>query len=156
MPRCEVCFPLEDAIKLYDGGKSYSRGKVDYAVRIPAPYPMTDAQRAILVPPELLAEPKKKAKRQPVSVAPGIEVPLDMVVKRTKTGAINTQSTLGKVVALALDAGCELKAGRSEAVAWIQGAHHGLRFSVCGTTVVVNGRVVPKEELFVRLEELAN
>jgi len=96
---------------------------------------------------------KESATKKP-RVAPGIEVPLDMVVKRTKTGAINTQSTLGKVVALALDAGCEVKAGRSEAVAWIQGAHHGLRFSVCGTTVVVNGRSVPKEELFVRLEEI--
>jgi len=101
------------------------------------------------------AAAKESSKTPKSAVAPGIEVPLESVLKYTKSGAINTQSTLGKVADLALSAGCEVKAGKSEALTWIQGAHHGLRFSVAGTTVVMNGRVVPKEELLIRLEEMA-
>lgn len=153
MTRCTKCFPLEDAVKLYSEGKSYPRGRVDYAVRTELEYPRTPEQLAIRVEPEPVEEkPKRQSKP---AVAPGVEVPLETVLKYTKSGAINTQSTLGKVADLALSAGCEVKAGRSEALTWIQGAHHGLRFSVAGTTVTMNGRVVPKEELLVRLEEMA-
>lgn len=150
---CEKCFPLEDAIKLYSEVKSYPRGTVDYAVRTEIEYPPTPEQLAIRVKPEPV---ETKPKRQPKSpVAPGVEVPLETVLKYTKGGTINTQSTLGKIADLALSAGCEVKAGKSEALTWIQGAHHGLHFSVAGTTVMMNGRVVPKEELLVRLEEIA-
>lgn len=140
-------------MKLYSEVKSYPRDPVDYAVRTEIDYPPTPEQLAIRLPRVEHVEKPKRAPKH--SVAPGVEVPLESVLKYTKSGFINTQSTMGKVADLALSAGCELKAGRSEAITWIQGAHHGLRFSVAGTTVVMNGRVVPKEELLIRLEELA-
>lgn len=152
---CEKCFPLSDAVKLYSGGKSYPSGAADMKVRTVLKYPQIPEQRAVASmarrePPEV------KPKRQPKPpVAPGVEVPLESVLKYTKAGNISTQSTMGKVVDLALSAGCEVKAGRSEAITWIQGAHHGLRFSVTGSTVTMNGRIVPKEELLIRLEEMA-
>jgi len=150
--RCEKCFPLEDAIKLYEEVKSYPRGEVDMKVRTELEYPRTPEQLAIRVEPEPV---EAKPKRQPKpTVAPGVEVPLETVLKYAKSGAINTQSTMGKVADLALSAGCEVKAGKSEALTWIQGAHHGLRFSVAGTTVVMNGRVVPVQTLLDRLKDL--
>lgn len=152
---CDKCFPLEDAVKLYSEGKSYPRGEVDYAVRTEIEYPQTPEQLA-LMRRSRPAPVEVKPKRQPKpAVASGVEVPLETVLKYTKGGTINTQSTMGKVADLALSAGCEVKAGKSEALTWIQGAHHGLRFSVAGTTVMMNGRVVPKEELLIRLEEIA-
>lgn len=152
---CTKCFPLEDSVKLYSEGKSYPRGEVNYAVRTTLEHPQTPEQRAAMSATRH-EQPEVKPKRQPKpAVAPGVEVPLESVLKYTKSGNINTQSTLGKVADLALSAGCEVKAGRSEALTWIQGAHHGLRFSVAGTTVMMNGRVVPKEELLIRLEEMA-
>jgi hypothetical protein len=151
---CDKCFPLEDAVKLYSEVKSYPRGESDYAVRTELDYPSTPEQLAIRLP--IAQNPEAKPKRQPKpAVAPGVEVPLESVLKYTKTGLINTQSTIGKVADLALSAGCEVKAGRSEAITWSQGAHHGLRFSFAGTSVIMNGRVVPKEELLIRLEEIA-
>lgn len=150
---CDKCWPLEDAIKFYSETKSYERGFVDFLERTKPPYPTTEEQAAIRVKSAPQEEKPKRALKP--TVAPGVEVPLSDVLKYTAKGAINTQSTVGKVAAMALDAGCELKAGKSEALTWIQGAHHGLRFSVAGTTVMMNGRVVPKEELLVRLEEMA-
>lgn len=95
----------------------------------------------------------KKAARQ-IEVSEGVEVDVEALIKRSKTGAINTQSTLGKVVKLALDAGCEVRAWRSDKVSGIVGAHHGLRFSVAGASVLMNNRQVRKEELLIRLEEM--
>ena len=151
--RCKKCFPLEDAIKLYEEVKSYPRGEVDMKQHTSLEYPSTPEQLAIRLPRN--REPEKPKRQPKPAVPPGVEVPLTEVLKYTKSGLINTQSTLGKVVDAALNAGCEVKAGKSEALTWIQGAHHGLRFSVAGSTVVMNGRVVPKEELLVRLGELA-
>lgn len=89
-----------------------------------------------------------------VEVIQGTEVDVETLIKRSKTGAINTQSTLGKVVKLALDAGCEIRAWKSEKASGIVGAHHGLRFSVAGASVLMNNRQVRKEELLIRLEEM--
>jgi hypothetical protein len=141
--RCEICWPLEDAIKAQEG-KSYQRGPVDFKERTKPPYPSTPEQLAIRVAPDNREEKPQKAVEP---VAPGVEVPVESLIKRTKKGAINTQSTLGKVVAAALDAGCELKAGRSERLEWVQGAHHGLRFTVTGATVVMNGHQLFKREI---------
>jgi hypothetical protein len=148
--RCEICWPLEDAIKAQEG-KSYPRDPVDYKERTKPPYPSTPEQLAIRVKPDA---PEEKPQKVVEPVAPGVEVPVESLVKRTKSGAINTQSTLGKVIAAALDAGCELKAGRSEKLEWVQGAHHGLRFTVTGATVVMNGRIVPVKELLIKLAEI--
>jgi hypothetical protein len=147
---CEKCWPLEDAIKA-QSPKSYERGPVNLREHTVPPYPMTDEQRAILMPPA--PEQPKEAKKQPVTYT-GHEVPVESLVKRTKTGAINTQSTLGKVVAAALDAGCEVRAWESEAANGIAGAHHGLRFTVVGANVMMNGRIVPKDELLERLNQI--
>lgn len=80
-------------------------------------------------------------------VEPGIEVPLYEVVKRTKTGQFNTQSTLGKVVALLDSLGYEIKAGRSSAMTWIQAAHHGKRVLAYAATICFNGEYIKFDEL---------
>jgi len=87
-----------------------------------------------------------KAEPAPV-VAKGREVPLDTVVKRTKTGQWNTQSTFGKVVALLDALGWELKAGQSETLTWLAAAHHGYRILVVGSRITLNGEVVTFDKL---------
>lgn len=134
----------------YYAPKSYNRGSVDWRERTKPPYPSTPEQLAIRLPP---VEPVEKVKA-PKPTHNGHEVDVETLVKRTKKGAINTQSTIGKVVSLATEKGCTVKAWRSEVADGIAGAHHGLRFSVVGATVEVNGRLVPAKDLLVRLEEL--
>lgn len=159
--RCDKCFPLADAVKLYGEVKGYNRGEVDWRERTVPPYPTTPEQRAIQVAP-------KHPELQPVEtgiefLGPAAEYPVEAIVKRNKNGKINTQSTVGKVVSLALTRGVEMKVGGIwlakgdepyERNLWLQGAHHGLRFSVTGTTVLMNGALVAKEELLRRLEEI--
>lgn len=158
---CDKCWPLADAIKFYSEAKSYDRGQVDFAARSVPEYPRTAAQIAAQLPP---AEPEPEKVAEIVEfLGPAAEYPLDTIIKRTKAGKINTQSTVGKVVSLATEKGCELKVGGIwsakgnepyERNLWLHGAHHGLRFSVTGATVILNGRIVPKEDLFIALELL--
>lgn len=160
--RCDTCFPLADAVKLYGEVKGYDRGDVDWRERTVPPYPRTSEQRAIQVAPE---QPELKPVETGVEfLAPAAEYPVEAIIKRNKNGKINTQSTVGKVVSVANEKGCELKVGGIwsargaeepyERNLWLQGAHHGLRFSVTGTTVIVNGSLVAKEELLRRLADI--
>lgn len=162
--RCEVCWPLKDAIKFYSETRSYDRGQVDWRERTVPPYPRTSEQLAIEVHREHEPEPERVVDVTEF-LGPASEYSLEVIVKRNKNGKINTQSTVGKVVDLALARGAELKVGGIwsakgnepyERNLWLQGAHHGLRFSVSGTTVIVNGALVPKEELLRRLEEIGS
>lgn len=146
--RCAKCFPLGDAIKLYSEAKSYDRAPVNYAVRTELEYPSAPEQLAIRLPPRV--QEVKVKKQTPVYV--GREVPVDSLIKRTKSGEINTQSTLGKTVALALEHGCEVRAWASEVANGIAGAHHGLRFTVVGASVMLNGKPAKKEELYMAIE----
>lgn len=93
-------------------------------------------------------------KAKVVEKVSGHEVPVESLVKRTKAGVISTQSTLGKVAALALDRGCELRGWASSKASGVVGAHHGLRFSVTGSTVIMNGKPVKKERLLERIERI--
>lgn len=139
-------------VRKYEDGKSYERGDVDWRERSVPPYPSTPEQRAMRLVVSK-TEPKERKTKQLVTYE-GHEVEVETLVKRTAKGAINTQSTLGKVVALALDKGCSVRAWASEVASGIQGAHHGLRFSVTGTTVFLNGKIAPVKDLLVRLEEI--
>lgn len=145
----------------YYAPKSYDRGNVDWRERTKPPFPSTPEQLAIRLPPVEPEPPKVKPEVELLLTAQ--EDSVETIIKRTKTGAINTQSTVGKVVSLASEKGCELKVGNVwtakgddpyERNLWLQGAHHGLRFTVSGATVVMNGRLVPAKDLLVRLEEI--
>jgi len=95
-------------------------------------------------------------------LVPGHEVDLDAVIKRTKTGGINTQSTLGKIAKAALDSGWTLVAGESEYMTpkeeakvwrWISGGYHGYRFTVNDLGCQLNGQPVEWKKLKAIVEE---
>lgn len=99
----------------------------------------------------------KAARREekPTVLSSG-EIPLESVLKYNKSnGKINTQSTLGKVASILLQAGWDVRAGESWVrkadeemrFVWLGGATHGKRVYVADGKVYYNDHEVKTKDL---------